>query len=137
MSSPPSLSSRLEAWRFDWAGVGPLQSFRDDALCRKLEAECPVHHSRGSYLEMKIVFAALAAAAVSVMSSWDVAADEPQSKAAAVRQAHEDLKQWLGRNPPHAVGWRAYLLSDQLDQQVALGEKADQKVLETILARYS
>ena len=53
-----------------------------------------------------------------------------------VNVALESLNSWLGDNEA-ATGWRSYLKSDQLAEQLTKGNRADRNVLEEILGLYT
>jgi hypothetical protein len=61
---------------------------------------------------------------------------QESATASAVKRAYDQLDQWLGAED-FGTGWRRYLLSKELGEQIKLGKKADKKVVRQILEKYS
>lgn len=59
----------------------------------------------------------------------------PQTPDEGVRAALSQQNAWLGQDA-NAVAWRAYLLDEQLEGQLAAGAKAEPLALAKVLARY-
>ena len=67
-----------------------------------------------------------AAAAAAVLCSWLAATNAAvaESNSDAVRSSLATMHEWVG-DGDNGKGWRAYLLSDQLDQQLTKDDAAD------------
>jgi hypothetical protein len=59
-----------------------------------------------------------------------------QTHVEEVRGALATLHDWIG-NDENALKWRTFLLSDELEDQLALGEKADRAVVKQIYEAYA
>ncbi len=68
--------------------------------------------------------------------SKDTPAAPDTAAVKGVRQAHASLLRWLGSGDS-ANGWKTYLMSDELADQLQRGRKADRQVVKAIAAKYS
>src|SRR5262245_33412347 len=66
----------------------------------------------------------------------DAADDPPPPVLRQLRAAHGELLAWLAPSE-HGPGWRAYLQTDELERQMALGWRADRRLVHNIAARYA
>ncbi len=79
-----------------------------------------------------------AAAAAAVLCSWlgMTSAASAESSSDAVRSSLATMNEWVG-DGDNGKGWRAYLLSDQLDAQLAKGDQADAAVVQKVVEKYN
>jgi hypothetical protein len=84
---------------------------------------------------MKIVRGLLCVWLVLPCLTGVVIAQDSES-AQAVQRAHDELLRWLGTGQSSS-GWRQYLMSRDLQEQLKLGDKADRKIVRRILTAYS
>src|SRR5690242_17351568 len=68
-----------------------------------------------------------------VLAADDAATLAPLS---AVKTAHDELRTWLNESE-NGRGWLRYLDADQLERQIALGDRADKSIVRRISARYA
>ncbi|MBI1903884.1 MAG: hypothetical protein HYS13_22505 [Planctomycetia bacterium] len=82
-----------------------------------------------------VAISALAWAGVTWGALGGTAFAEPTPPSEGLKRAFSDLEGWL--KGTSAEGWHKYLKSDALREQLALGEKADAKVVKDVLAQYA